>query len=218
MIKANHKKWAEYLFYFYLNGLLKKHFEKFILIGSRPSINHDKSLLILPNHFSWWDGFFIYKVIKNISDKKFHIMMLEHQLKKYWYFNLLGAYSINQRNPKSVLKSLNYTIELLNDKSNLSVIYPQGDIHPQEEKQIKLNKGVNYLCEKSDNEFQVLPTCFRIFYSNKKLPFVLFRFGKILSSFESRIDSSLIFKNFESNLIELFDNKNLPIDILYNDR
>lgn len=217
MIKANHKKWAEILFDFYLNQLLKKHFDDFILIGKSPSINENKSLMILPNHFSWWDGFFIYKIIKNITSKKFHIMMLEDQLKRYWLFNRLGAYSINQNNPKSVLKSLSYSIELLNDKSNLTVIYPQGEIQPQEEKQIKFNKGVNYICEKSNAEFQILPIGFRIFYSNKKLPFVLYRFGEIFSSFDVNNQSASLQKSFELNLASLFDNKNLPLKLLSND-
>ncbi len=216
MIKANHKKWAEILFDVYLSQLLKKHFDDFIMIGNSPSIHKDKSLMILPNHFSWWDGFFIYKVIKNITSKKFHIMMLEDQLKKYWFFNKLGAYSINQNNPKSVFKSLNYSIELLNDNSNLIVIYPQGEIQPQEEKQIKFNKGVNYICEKSNIEFQILPIGFRIFYSSKKLPFVLYRFGENFSSFDVKNQTALLQQKFESNLVSLFDNKNLPLKLLSN--
>lgn len=216
MIKANHKKWAEILFDVYLNQLLKKHFDNFLTIGDAPSINENKSLLILPNHFSWWDGFFIFKVTKHITNKKFHIMMLEDQLKKYWFFNKLGAYSINQNNPKSFVKSLNYSIELLKDKSNLTVIYPQGEIQPQEEKQIKFNKGVNYICEKSNSDFQILPIGFRIFYSNKKLPFVLYRFGEIVSSFDVKDETVSLQKVFESNLTSLFDNKNLPLELLSN--
>lgn len=217
MIKANKKKWAEILFDNYLNKLLKKYFDNFIMIGNSPSINENKSLMILPNHFSWWDGFFIYKVTKKITSKKFHIMMLEDQLKRYWFFNKLGAYSINQNNPKSVLKSLNYSIELLNDNSNLIVIYPQGEIQPQEEKQIKFNKGVNYICEKSNIDFQILPIGFRIFYSNKKLPFVLYRFGEIFSSNDVKNQSASLQQRFESNLAVLFDNKNLPSKLLSND-
>lgn len=210
MIKANHKKWAEFLFNVYLNSLLKKSFNDFIIIGNAPSINENKSLMILPNHFSWWDGFFIYKVIKNFTQKKFHIMMLEEQLRKFWFFNKLGAYSINQTNPKSVLRSLNYSIELLNDKSNLTVIYPQGEIQPQEEKQIKFNKGVNYICEKSSTDFQILPVCFRIFYSNEKKPYIIYRFGEIISSFDVTENSSFLQQIFEENLNQLFDNRNLP--------
>lgn len=210
MIKANHKKWAEFLFNVYLNSLLKKSFSDFIIIGNAPSINENKSLMILPNHFSWWDGFFIYKVIKNFTQKKFHIMMLEEQLRKFWFFNKLGAYSINQANPKSVLRSLNYSIELLNDKSNLTVIYPQGEIQPQEEKQIKFNKGVNYICEKSSTDFQILPVCFRIFYSNEKKPYIIYRFGEVISSFDVTQNSSFLQQKFEENLNQLFDNRNLP--------
>lgn len=217
MIKANHKKWAELIFDFYLDKLLKKHFNKLILIGVLPSIDNNKSLMILPNHFSWWDGFFIYKVIKNFTDKKFHILMLEEQLRKYWFFQKLGAYSINQNNPKSMVETLNYTIELLKKKSNLTVIYPQGVIQPQEERNIKFNKGVNYICEKSSVEFQILPIAFRIFYSNQKLPFVLYRFGDKITSSEAKQDQSIIKNKFETNLNALFDNNNLPKNILVAD-
>ncbi|MCS7053757.1 MAG: lysophospholipid acyltransferase family protein [Ignavibacterium sp.] len=214
MIKADHKIWANTIFNIYLNRLLKKYFNEFIIIGETPIIDSNKSLMILPNHFSWWDGFFIYKVIKNFTDKSFHIMMLETQLKRYWFFQKLGAYSINQNNPKSVIESLNYTIELLNDKSNLTVIYPQGEIQPQEEKNIIFNKGVNFICEKSKSDFQILPVAFRIIYTNKKLPYVLYKFGEMISSSIAKKNINIIKSNFESNLFSLFDNNNLPKNIL----
>jgi 1-acyl-sn-glycerol-3-phosphate acyltransferase len=213
MIKAKHKKWAQFVFDFYLDHLIKKYFENFLLVEKLPSISPVKSLLIIPNHFSWWDGFFIYKVIRSFTDKKFHIMMLEEQLKKYWFFQKLGAYSINQNNPKTVLESLNYTIELLKDNSNLTVIYPQGEIQFQDEKNIKFNKGVNYICEKTNFDFQILPVAFRILYSNKKLPFVIYRFGEIITSLEARKNEELLKEKFERNISCLFDNTNLPQNI-----
>jgi len=216
MIKADHKKWAEILFDLYLKKLLKKYFEQFIQIGETPIIDESKSLVIVPNHFSWWDGFFIYKVMKQNTNKVFHIMMLEEELKRYWFFQKLGAYSIKQNNPKSVLETLNYTIELLKNKNNMTVIYPQGEIQPQETNEIKFNQGVNYICKKADFEFQILPVAFRIFYSNKKLPFVLHRFGDITSSFAAKEDESLIEKTFLENHKILFDNKSIPNKILSN--
>ena len=59
MIKADHKKWAEFVFDIYLRRLLKKSFYDFRIINELPAFDYSKSIIVTPNHFSWWDGFFI---------------------------------------------------------------------------------------------------------------------------------------------------------------
>jgi 1-acyl-sn-glycerol-3-phosphate acyltransferase len=116
MIKADHKYWARALFNSYIKRLLKKHFNSFLLTNNLPDINNHK-LIITPNHFSWWDGFFIDFVNEKLIKRKLHILMLEDQLKRYWFFRKLGAYGFNPSNPKSIIEAVNYTKDVLNDKN-----------------------------------------------------------------------------------------------------
>ena len=113
MIKADHKTWAKFVFDIYLKGLLKKSFFDFRIINEQPEIDQSKSLILTPNHFSWWDGFFVYWLNNRTLNKKLFIMMLEDQLKRYWFFQKVGCYSIDLNDNRKIVASLKYTIDLL---------------------------------------------------------------------------------------------------------
>mgnify|MGYP006283192821 CR=1 FL=1 len=82
-------------------------------------------VLLLPNHWGWWDGFFQYEMNRRHWRKRFYLMMLEKVLGGFPFFRLIGAYSINPGH-RSMLQSLAYTVQLLQDPRHLVVIYPQG--------------------------------------------------------------------------------------------
>jgi hypothetical protein len=52
-------------------------------------------------------------------------MMLEDQLKRYWFFKYTGGFSVKKKS-KSITETLNYTQELLSDGKNLVLIFPHG--------------------------------------------------------------------------------------------
>lgn len=203
MIKADHAKWAELIFDPYLKRLFKKSFWDFRVINELPEIDKTKSLLITPNHFSWWDGFFVYWLNKNILSKKLFVMMLEEQLKRYWFFQKVGCYSIDLNNNRKMITSLKYTIELLSAPDNLVTIYPQGEIQPYDIKNITLKSGIEFLAKHSKTEFQVLPIAFRIHHTNERLPVVYVRFGKILTSKEISQHPVIFNEEFTENINKL---------------
>jgi 1-acyl-sn-glycerol-3-phosphate acyltransferase len=182
MIRAKHVKWAEIVFEFYLKRLFKKSFYDFRIINELPVIDNTKSIVLTPNHFSWWDGFFVYWLNKIVLNKKLFVMMLEDQLKRYWFFNKLGCFSIDLNENKKMIASLKYTMDLLMNSNNLVTIYPQGEIQAYDEKQIILKDGIDFISRKSKTDFQILPIAFRIQYTNERLPIVYARYGNLLSS------------------------------------
>jgi 1-acyl-sn-glycerol-3-phosphate acyltransferase len=200
MIKADHKKWAEFIFDIYLKRLLKKSFYDFRIINDLPQIDKSKSLIVTPNHFSWWDGFFVYWFNKKILNKKLFVMMLEEQLKRYWFFQKLGCYSIDLNDSKKMITSLKYTMELIPNSDNMVTIYPQGEIQYYEQRPINLRDGIDFLAKKSSVDFQILPIAFKIHYTNEKLPIVYARFGKLLSSKDVAGNPKIFKEEFISNL------------------
>lgn len=200
MIKAKHSKPAKLVFDFYLKRLLKSSFENFYIPESFPDIDQSKGLLVTPNHFSWWDGFFIYWLLKKKLNRKIYIMMLEEQLKKYWFFNYLGCYSINLQDVRSSISSLRYTLDILSDNRNVVVIYPQGEIEPYEKRPLELKGGINFLSQNAKKDFTVLPVAFKIHYSNQRFPLVYTRYSEPLNSNEIKINSELFTKSFTENL------------------
>ena len=203
MIKADHKKWAEFAFDIYLRRLLKKSFYDFRIINKLPEFNNSKSIVVTPNHFSWWDGFFIYWTNKKLFNRKLYVLMLEEQLKRYWFFKKLGCYSIDLNDSRKMIVSLKYTIDLFLKSNNLVTIYPQGEIQAYDEKQIVLKEGIDFIAKKSAIDFQILPIVFKIHYTNERLPIVYARFGKLLNSKDAAENPQLFKDEFINNLDQI---------------
>lgn len=206
MIKAEQRKWAIFVFDIYLERLLKKYFKDFILTNAFPEINEKKSLVIAPNHFSWWDGFFVYFIMKKKSNKKIFIMMLENQLRKYWFFQKIGCFSTNPENKQSTVATLRYSLNLLENPENCVVIFPQGEIEPFEQLSFKFNKGIEFLSNYTKKDFDILPLANKIFYTNEKLPFVLSRFGDLIKSSNLIHNEAVLYEKFQENVNLLRNN------------
>ena len=200
MIKADHKKWAKFVFDIYLKLLLKKSFYDFRIINQLPAIDHLQSLVITPNHFSWWDGFFVYWLNKKVISKNLFIMMLEEQLKRYLFFQKLGCYSIDLTDSKKMFTSLKYTMELLQDTNNAITSYPQGEIQFYDKRPIQLRDGIEFLSKKSKSVFQIIPVAFNIHYTNERLPIIYARFGKLLNSKDVAANPQIFKDEFTVNL------------------
>jgi len=153
MIKGRHH-WFLYPFFVWFGWMrMKRHFKKICMNG--PSINTGLPVLILANHFSWWDGFFIASLNRKMFQKKFHVMMLEDQLKKNWFFQHTGAFSV-RKNSKSMIESLNYAAELLQNPENLVTYFPQGRFESIHQEKLHFEKGVEWLLKNLKNEVQVI--------------------------------------------------------------
>jgi 1-acyl-sn-glycerol-3-phosphate acyltransferase len=200
LIKAEHKKWAEFVFDLYLNRILKSSFTDLRAINELPVIDETKSLIVTPNHFSWWDGFFIYWLNKKVLKKKLFILMLEEQLRQYWFFKKVGCYSIDLEDKRKSISSLKYTMELLQDSRNIVTIYPQGEIQSYEQRPIVIKDGINFLSKNSNISFQVLPIAFKIHYANERFPTVYARYGELINSSDLATAPDLFKNEFNNNL------------------
>ena len=179
MIPASHRKWALAFFNRYLDRLIKKNFSHYYLVNDFPVIENDMSILITPNHISWWDGFFCQVFLRRYDHRKIHLMMLEEQLAKHWYFSRIGAYSIEPSKPASVLETFRYTRSILGNPANLVIMYPQGEIEPFFKRPLSLKQGVrSVLNERLPT--RVLPVAFSINHYNEKYPEIALRFGGVI--------------------------------------
>ena len=216
MIKANHKKWARQVFNIYIKRELRKHFSHFYLVNEFPLLTNNEKILITPNHISWWDGFFIDHVCRNLYKRKIYIMMLEEQLKKYSFFKKLGAYSINPESNISIKESIKYSRTIIKDSNNVTVIYPQGEIEAFEKRPVNIKNGIKLILRNANNVV-VLPVGFKIHYSNEKLPAVFTRFGNPISA-ETVVNNFDYYKKIFLENLDLLSqevsNKNFIADIL----
>jgi 1-acyl-sn-glycerol-3-phosphate acyltransferase len=154
MIKARHNKLYIWFFRKYFGILSRINFRKLILVSDF-SIPENQSVLLFQNHFSWWDGYWSDLLSKNVFKRKFHVMMLEEQLRKRLFLNHCGVFSI-QKNNRDFLNSLSYAAEILNDLKNLVTIYPTGVMHSQHQQTMQFQNGINRIVEGQTGHFAVV--------------------------------------------------------------
>jgi 1-acyl-sn-glycerol-3-phosphate acyltransferase len=82
-------------------------------------------------------------------------MMLKNMLQKNWFFKYTGGFSIS-KNSKSIVETLNYSAELLSDKNNMVLMFPQGEIVSMHKANFEFEKGVEKILQRTKNEVQVL--------------------------------------------------------------
>lgn len=203
MIEAKHNKFLRYLFNFYINNQFKKFFNKFFVVGELPKKLNNNSLLVLPNHFSWWDGFFVDLINRKFfSDYKIYMMVLEETIKRYWFFNHIGAFSINQSKHRDVIQSFEFAKDLLKKKKNFVVIFPQGELQSYRTN-VNIKPGVFELILKDSYEFDLLFLAMKIQFENEKKPIVYFKLSDIKSSKDYSSDYQKLKNDFIQNLVEL---------------
>lgn len=166
IIKAKHHFFIYPFFQHYTLRQLRKKFHSVKIIGEFDE--KKQPVLIIANHMSWWDGFFLMYLNLKRLHRKFHFMMLEEQLRKHWYFNYAGGYSV-RKNSKIIFKTLKYTAELLEDKNNMIFIFPQGEIRSMHEQTLTFESGVERIIQYCNNDVHILFVANLIeYFSNPK--------------------------------------------------
>jgi 1-acyl-sn-glycerol-3-phosphate acyltransferase len=182
MIETRHQRWAHFIFRSYLHRLFRRNFHSIHLLGEIPEHRTDQPVLLLPNHSSWWDGFFIYLVNQKIFKRPIYLMMLESQLKNYPFFTRVGAFSIDPQRPKSVMSSLNYSRKLLDlpvSPAPLVCLFPQGELRPNFVRPLGLENGYKWIVSKVTKPLTIITLGIRIEFLDHQLPEVFFQFGKV---------------------------------------
>jgi hypothetical protein len=172
MLKPKHSPFHKKLLDFYIHWQLNKQFQSLRLIGNIEQF--EKSMLVIGNHISWWDGFWIWHLNKKVLKKTFHVMMLENELRPRKFFNKCGAYSINPGNI-SVRESLKTTVEILENSANMVLFYPEGEFVSMTQNQKKFKPGIEYILKKLPKECSILmQASFVDYFSNKKPTLTLY--------------------------------------------
>ncbi len=178
MIKANPTRWSKFIFHIYVMRLMKRHFHAFHLFGNLPQPDPKLPLLLIPNHSTWWDGFFVYFLNEEILKRETYLMMLDSQLAKYKFFARIGAFGITPGEKKNVQESLNYTVDLLQKKNVMIIIFPQGILLPWGKRPLNFKKGIEAIIEWYKKPITILPLAIRAEYSGEQRAEVFFKFGE----------------------------------------
>jgi 1-acyl-sn-glycerol-3-phosphate acyltransferase len=138
----------------YIRLIIRQDFREIQTYGNIQT-SDNQSILLLANHFSWWDGFFAYDLNRRIFCKRFHVMMLEKQLIKNAFLRSAGAFSV-RKNSRQVLESLSYCQKVLSEPKNLLLLFPQGEIQLSHTQKVHFQKGVFRLLENLEAPVQII--------------------------------------------------------------
>ncbi|GEM_PF-353241 len=138
MITANHHPLYARIFDWIMKGLLNRHF-RCICIESEIK-DQDGPVLLIANHFSWWDGFMVRYVVPKTMKKKVFVMMLEEELSKRPFLRKVGAFSI-KRNSRSAAESIQYARQILENPDHLLLIFPQGQFQSSHQYPLNFEEG-----------------------------------------------------------------------------
>jgi 1-acyl-sn-glycerol-3-phosphate acyltransferase len=167
IIKSKHHFLIYRLYRIYTLLKIRLNFHKVEILGEF----NDKNLplLLISNHISWWDGIWImYLNIKRFN-RKFHVMMLEKQIKRFRITGMVGAYSVKKRS-RSIIETLNYTNEILADKRNLVLMFPQGEIRSVYNGLVRFEKGIERIVKDNQGKIQVVLIANLIDYFSREKP------------------------------------------------
>ncbi len=142
------------MFYWYSLTLFRRRFRR-VWIDDSVHPPGGTSVLFVGTHNSWWDGMIPLLMNEASFGLDARAIMDEQQLRRYPFFRYLGVYSINRDYPLRAMKSLEYTVRLLNNSTEEHPVgiwaYPEGKlVNPH--KAVTLESGLAWLSRHIDPE------------------------------------------------------------------
>lgn len=157
MIKARKHPLLNRLIYILLiKTPLRASFHRVYLRQAAPSPGADSPPVIMfGNHSAWWDAHLAMVLNEECWHTDGYVMVEDTQLARYSFFRLCGAFSVNRRDPRSAVKSINYAVELLTQapprptSPRALLIFPQGEIRANDMRPLSFQQGIGRIASKT---------------------------------------------------------------------
>ncbi len=150
----NKSNWLIFNYFsWYISNSVRKHYHH--IKYDKIEFDPERSVLLIANHYSWWDGFLFFHLNKLFFKKKFHVMVLEETIIKHGFLKYVGSFSVS-KGSKSILETLKYAGSLLDDPQNLLLIFPQGKLYSNFIDKIDFEKGLERLVRYSQQKFNYI--------------------------------------------------------------
>ncbi|ATP57702.1 glycerol acyltransferase [Pedobacter ginsengisoli] len=140
-------------FSWYVTYIIRKDFSSYNF--NTLQIKENEAVLLLANHFSWWDGFLMFYLNKKLFKKQFHVLVTKEDYEKLWFLKYLGAFAAETKG-KDVVQTLTYAGELLDNPDNLLLMFPQGKLYTSYIGSVTFEKGVMQVVNASKKKFQTI--------------------------------------------------------------
>ena len=167
MVRNKQNFFIRWVLHTYVLWTIKRHLHE--IAFNQIETDPNKSILLLANHFSYWDSLILYIVSRKLFKRKYHVMVREDTTVKLQYLKYAGAFSVNKKS-RDMLQSLDYAAELLQSPQNIVLIFPQGKLYSNFVNDINFEKGVTKVMAKAEGKFQLIFAATFIQYIRHKKP------------------------------------------------
>ncbi len=149
-------------FFKLLAGILSPALKLFVnkTVINNIDIKPGHSYILMCNHFSYLDGFFLgyvgRKVVwKNTGIKKLYIMSLKKQMQKNKWLQYMGSFSV-EPGKRSITESFDYAAEMLDEPGNILLFFPQGKLESCHVRTIQMEHGIKEIAKRVKGNCQLL--------------------------------------------------------------
>ncbi|MCC8034737.1 MAG: lysophospholipid acyltransferase family protein [Rikenellaceae bacterium] len=167
MIEARHTLTGKLLADYCSGPYMDRFFHRIDMVGTK--VKGEYPVLMLANHFSWWDGFIQYRLNKELFGRRLYVMMLEEQLCRHKIMNRCGCFSV-RKNSRSSVDTMRYAAAVMEHTENMVLIFPQGCIGSIYLPGIEFESGADYLIKRIDNAFKIVFNVNMVDYGSYKKP------------------------------------------------
>lgn len=150
------------------------------VLGMPTSLPQDRPLLMVANHTSWWDGFLLRDVHRQLRGRQapIYTVMTEAELRRHPFLRLLGATPLDPASPASLLRLLRTLQEQVQRRPDATVlIFPQGRIWPAWRRPLGFRRGVELVLRRL-GPCTVLPIGIHIEAMNRVAPTAFVAIGE----------------------------------------
>jgi len=166
LIKPKKNFIIHWVLHIYTRWIVSRHFHE--ILFNQIEVDPGKSILLIANHFSYWDSLILYIVTLKVLKRNYYVMVREDTTLHLRYVKYAGAFSVKKKS-RDMLESLDYAAELLHDPKNLVLIFPQGKLYSNFVGQINFERGLIKIIERAEGKFQLIyAATFIQYFKHKK--------------------------------------------------
>lgn len=163
-----------WLFTAYARNLVRRHFAALRVRGQLAPPGGP--VLYLVNHSSWWDPILVFLLSRPQTTVPQLAMMGEAGMRRFPFFNRLGAFSVPEhKNPSGLRAMLRY----LEAQARLGAqiwIFPQGALRPADVQPLGLQRGASLIAARLA-PCRVVPVAFRFAFGEAQRPEIFASIG-----------------------------------------
>ncbi|WP_184548521.1 lysophospholipid acyltransferase family protein [Mucilaginibacter sp. FT3.2] len=154
------------IIHYYIKWIVKRQFHE--LLFNTIEIDKSRSVLLVANHFSFWDGLILHCVNEKLLKKRYHVMVEKKTVHMLHYLKFAGAFSVTKKS-RDIIESLDHAARLLDDPQNLVLIFPQGKLFSNYVDDVHFDKGAFRIMLKAQGKFQLIfAATFIQYFKHKK--------------------------------------------------